>query len=73
MRWILGLAVVGLAAAVLPGCGPNLSEEELGTVVFEVPDVPGAEEPYQLPSVATPAPAPPAPEEPSGPSAAKSE
>jgi len=56
MRWIRGLALVALmTAVVLPGCGPSLSEEELGTVEFEVPEVDGSEEPYALPPATTPA------------------
>lgn len=33
------------------GCGPAVPPEELGTVVYEVPAVPGAEEPYPLPEL----------------------
>lgn len=43
-----------LIAAALPGCGPAVSRDELGTVVFDVPKVEGAEEPYQLPPEAGP-------------------
>lgn len=43
-RWI-GLA---LLAATVAGCGPRLSEEDLGTVV-EISQVPGIQEPYELP------------------------
>jgi hypothetical protein len=35
----------------LGGCGPALSNHDLGTVVFEVPKVAGAEEPYQMPQL----------------------
>jgi len=34
------------------GCGPAVSEEELGRIAYEVPDVQGAEEPYPLPPLA---------------------
>lgn len=54
-RWI-GLA---LLAATVAGCGPRLSEEELGTVV-EISQVPGIREPYELPQGGgAPADAPP--------------
>ena len=33
------------------GCGPAVDQEELGQVVYEVPMVPGAEEPYPLPEL----------------------
>jgi hypothetical protein len=36
----------------LSGCGPAVSEKELGTIEYEVPQVPGAEKPYKLPAVA---------------------
>ena len=42
------------------GCGHKPSAEELGTVVYEIPMVPGAEKPYQLPPEAGPV--PPSPE-----------
>lgn len=37
----------------LPGCGPDVSEEDLGTIVTEFPMVPGAETPYPLPDFGT--------------------
>jgi hypothetical protein len=33
------------------GCGPRLSEDELGRVVDRVPDIPGAEKPYETPQL----------------------
>ncbi len=33
------------------GCGPGVSHSDLGTIVYEVPSVPGAEEPYRLPEL----------------------
>ena len=52
MRLSLGFILAGLLAVTASGCGPKLSEEELGTVIFEVPKVPGTEEPYELPEAA---------------------
>jgi hypothetical protein len=40
--------------ASLGGCGPSLSESELGTVVYEVPKVAGADQPYQMPQLGPP-------------------
>ena len=38
----------------LGGCGPQLSQSDLGTVVFELPQVAGAEEPYKMPQLGPP-------------------
>lgn len=54
MRALFVLVVLGCLATLLPGCGPAVSPEESGKVVFTVPDVPGAEEPYALPDIAPP-------------------
>jgi len=35
----------------MAGCGAQLSKADLGTVIFEVPNVPGTEEPYQMPQL----------------------
>ena len=56
--WKLMTFVVLAAALVLPGCGPELSEEELGTIVYEVPKVSGSEAPYELPPATSQAPTP---------------
>lgn len=56
MRTCLGV-LFGLAlfALVVPGCGPALKEEELGTIVFDVVELPGGDEQYDLPNVSPPA------------------
>jgi len=46
---MLRLLGCGVFLLLLAGCGPALSKQELGTVVFEIPKVAGADEPYQLP------------------------
>jgi hypothetical protein len=52
MRQHLAWVVVGLALWVsVPGCGPNVSKSDLGTIVFEVPTVVGADEPYKYPEL----------------------
>jgi hypothetical protein len=46
--WVIaGFAIL----AVLPGCGPNVSRSDLGTIVYEVPTVAGADEPYKYPDL----------------------
>lgn len=50
MRWIRGLVLAAFAVTILlPGCGPDLTKEQLGTIEYRVPKVPGSEEPYPLP------------------------
>ncbi len=39
---------------LLSGCGPALSERDLGTVIYEIPKVPGAEKPYKMPQLGEP-------------------
>lgn len=58
MRTILSF-VLGGVLVVLGGCEPSVSDEELGTVVREVPKIEESGEPYELPHV----PAPPKPKE----------
>jgi hypothetical protein len=50
--WIV-LATLPIAA--MGGCGPEVSRSELGRVLPEVPQVPGAEKPYQFPKSDKPA------------------
>ena len=40
-----------LICAVLPGCEPNLNEQEYGRIIYEVPKVDGANRPYPLPQL----------------------
>jgi hypothetical protein len=42
------LLILGVLAA---GCGPPVSDEELGRVVIGVPEIPEGYEPYTLPSL----------------------
>jgi hypothetical protein len=57
MRHALGWVAVGLLLGIAAsGCGPDVSRSDLGTVVYEVPTVAGADEPYQLPELAPPPP-----------------
>jgi hypothetical protein len=36
------------------GCGAQLSKSDLGTVLFEVPKVAGADQPYSMPQLGPP-------------------
>ncbi len=57
MHHALGWIAVGLLLGIVTaGCGPNVSRSDLGTVVFEVPTVAGADEPYELPELPPPPP-----------------
>ena len=52
MRKNAAWLVLGLAVWIaVPGCGPNVSQSDLGTIVFEVPTVTGADEPYKFPEL----------------------
>jgi hypothetical protein len=57
VRYAFVLGRVGLAAAfavsllVVGGCGRGCSEKELGTIVYEVPNVPGSEKTFLLPKL----------------------
>jgi hypothetical protein len=53
--WWIGLSFV-VALAAVTGCGPQVSREELGEVVFELPKVPPSQPAANAPS-ATNAPA----------------
>lgn len=44
-----------LLAVLLAGCGPELSKSDLGTIIYDVPKVAGADEPYQMPQLGPPA------------------
>jgi hypothetical protein len=55
MRYQIGLLLLLLAVS-MGGCGTELSRAELGTVLFEVPKVAGADEPYQMPQLGPPLP-----------------
>jgi hypothetical protein len=47
--WVLAIFLLFLG-----GCGPAVSRHDLGTVVFEVPKVAGADEPYRMPQLGPP-------------------
>jgi hypothetical protein len=51
--WLSGFA---LLFVVLGGCGPALSQSDLGKVVTDLPQVAGADKPYQIPQLGPPLP-----------------
>ena len=48
---LLGIVLIVFTAS---GCGPGLTEEELGTVIYDAKELPGADQPYELPEQAYP-------------------
>jgi hypothetical protein len=46
--------IVLLLLVLFGGCGPELSKQELGVVVFEVPKVAGTDKPYAMPQLGPP-------------------
>lgn len=54
------LLPVFLLVVILSGCGPAVDTKDMGTIVFEVPQVTGADQPYELPPEAGPLPPEPA-------------
>jgi hypothetical protein len=53
-RPVLQLFGLAIFVIVLGGCGAELSRSDLGTVVFEVPRVAGADKPYPMPKLGPP-------------------
>jgi hypothetical protein len=56
MRKSVAILLVLLVASAISGCRPSVSDKDLGTVVYEIPRVKGADQPYELPKVLTPSP-----------------
>ncbi|MBN1395521.1 MAG: hypothetical protein JW959_10895 [Pirellulales bacterium] len=53
MRFCVAAGFCGLLllSIICVGCGPELSERDLGTVVEGVPKVDGADKPYPMPQL----------------------
>lgn len=51
MRYRLSILLLLVS---LGGCGPGVSRQELGIVVFEVPKVAGTSNPYEIPQLGPP-------------------
>lgn len=55
MRTPVGLTLcllLGMTGAT--GCGPAVPPEDLGTVLSELPEIPGAEESFEMPKLGPP-------------------
>ena len=48
------LSYLVVLLVTLGGCGRELSKTDLGTVVFEIPKVAGADKPYPMPQLGPP-------------------
>ena len=47
------IVLVFACTATWTGCGPRVERDDLGEVMFEIPTVPGGDEPYRLPQTAS--------------------
>ena len=54
MHWLLVLLLNLLIALTVTGCGPAVSSKDMGTIIYEIPRVQGADKPYELPKIITP-------------------
>jgi hypothetical protein len=53
-RLLALLLVVLLLVPAMAGCGPSVSSKEMGTILYKIPHVQGADDPYELPKIITP-------------------
>ena len=51
MRILIGIL---FCLVLLPGCEPTVQPEDLGTIEHELPEIPGADEPYEMPELDEP-------------------
>jgi hypothetical protein len=51
---ILRLSISAAILGILGGCGPAVSQNDLGTVVYGLPIVAGADKPYPMPQLGPP-------------------
>jgi hypothetical protein len=56
MQRTIGLSFVFAVALAIAGCGPSVSDKDLGTVIYKIPKVEGGDQPYELPKVISPTP-----------------
>ncbi len=52
MRRVIGIS---LFLTLLTGCEPSVPPEDLGTILEEAPEIPGTDEPYEMPELDRPA------------------
>jgi hypothetical protein len=48
MYWLLDLIICLLIVLALSGCGPSIPNKDMGTVVYELPQVKGADKPFEM-------------------------
>lgn len=48
MRRFIGVL---LCSILLTGCDPSVPPEDLGTLLDEAPEIPGTDEPYEMPEL----------------------
>jgi hypothetical protein len=53
MRRLFFLFVGLILAFASSGCEQPVSNKDLGTVIYEIPKVPGGDQPYELPKMIT--------------------
>lgn len=54
MHRLLALLVVLLIAPAMTGCGSSVSSKDMGTILYKIPHVQGADKLYELPKIITP-------------------
>jgi hypothetical protein len=50
MRRLLGISVCIIIITAFSGCESRPSEKDLGTIIYEVPNVKGSDQPYVMPN-----------------------
>ena len=51
LGWLFGIVLI---LPTMAGCGPRLTDKDLGTLVFDAPELPDADVPYVLPESSAP-------------------
>jgi hypothetical protein len=54
MYRLIALLLVLLIAPAMTGCGPSVFSKEMGTILYKIPHVQGADKPYELPKIIMP-------------------
>jgi hypothetical protein len=56
MRRLFDLLLGLFIALVITGCGPAVSNKDMGKIIYEIPHVQGADKPYDMPKLESPIP-----------------
>jgi hypothetical protein len=54
MRRLIALLLVLSITPAINGCGPSVSNKDMGTILDKIPHVQGADKPYELPKIILP-------------------